>query len=46
MDGSEKRALMLAAAGAGAFAVARALYRRSKEYDLEGKCVLITRARQ
>jgi NAD(P)-dependent dehydrogenase (short-subunit alcohol dehydrogenase family) len=42
MDGSEKRALMLAAAGAGALAVARALYRRSKEYDLEGKCVLIT----
>ena len=42
MDGSEKRALMLAAAGAGALAVARALYRRSKEYDLEGKCVLVT----
>jgi NAD(P)-dependent dehydrogenase (short-subunit alcohol dehydrogenase family) len=42
MDGSEKRALMLAAAGAGALAVARSLYRRSKEYDLEGKCVLVT----
>ncbi len=42
MDECGKRALMLAAAGAGALAVARALYRRSKEYDLEGKCVLVT----
>jgi NAD(P)-dependent dehydrogenase (short-subunit alcohol dehydrogenase family) len=42
MDGREKQALVLAAAGAGALAVARALYRRSKEYDLKGKAVLIT----
>jgi NAD(P)-dependent dehydrogenase (short-subunit alcohol dehydrogenase family) len=42
MDGREKQALMLAAAGAGALAIARALYRRSKEYDLKGKCVLVT----
>src|SRR5215212_8582774 len=42
MDGREKQSLVLAAAGAGALAVARALYRRSKEYDLKGKCVLIT----
>jgi NAD(P)-dependent dehydrogenase (short-subunit alcohol dehydrogenase family) len=42
MDGRERQALMLAAAGAGALAIARALYRRSKEYDLKGKCVLIT----
>jgi NAD(P)-dependent dehydrogenase (short-subunit alcohol dehydrogenase family) len=42
MDGREKRALMLAAAGAGALAIARALYRRSKEYDLKGKTVLVT----
>src|SRR5215218_8907728 len=42
MDGRDKQALVLAAAGAGALAVARALYRRSKEYDLKGKCVLIT----
>jgi NAD(P)-dependent dehydrogenase (short-subunit alcohol dehydrogenase family) len=42
MDGRERQALMLAAAGAGALAIARALYRRSKEYDLKGKCVLVT----
>src|SRR3712207_9420508 len=36
------RSLVLAAAGAAGLAVARALYRRSKEYDLKGKCVLIT----
>jgi NAD(P)-dependent dehydrogenase (short-subunit alcohol dehydrogenase family) len=42
MDGREKQALVLAAAGAAGLAVARALYRRSKEYDLKGKCVLIT----
>ena len=33
---------MLAAAGAGAVAIARTLYRRSKEYDLKGKAVLVT----
>jgi NAD(P)-dependent dehydrogenase (short-subunit alcohol dehydrogenase family) len=33
---------MLAAAGAGAVALGRALYRRSKEYDFKGKCVLVT----
>jgi NAD(P)-dependent dehydrogenase (short-subunit alcohol dehydrogenase family) len=42
MDGREKRTLVLAAAGAAGLAVARALYRRAKEYDLKGKCVLIT----
>jgi NAD(P)-dependent dehydrogenase (short-subunit alcohol dehydrogenase family) len=42
MDGREKQALILAAAGAGAVAIARALYRRSKEYDLKGKSVLVT----
>ena len=42
MDGREKHALVLAAAGAGALALARALYRRSKDYDLKGKSVLIT----
>ena len=42
MDGIEKRTLMLAAAGAGAVALGRALYRRSKEYDLKGKTVLVT----
>jgi NAD(P)-dependent dehydrogenase (short-subunit alcohol dehydrogenase family) len=42
MDGREKQALMLAAAGAGALALGRALYRRSKEYDLRGKVVIIT----
>lgn len=42
MDGRERQALILAAAGAGTVAIARALYRRSKEYDLKGKCVLVT----
>jgi NAD(P)-dependent dehydrogenase (short-subunit alcohol dehydrogenase family) len=42
MDGSGKRALILAAAGAGAVALGRALYRRSKEYELRGKSVLVT----
>src|SRR5919112_1086881 len=42
MDGREKQALVLAAAGAAGLAFARALYRRSKEYDLKGKCVLVT----
>jgi NAD(P)-dependent dehydrogenase (short-subunit alcohol dehydrogenase family) len=42
MDGRERQALILAAAGAGAVAIARTLYRRSKEYDFKGKCVLIT----
>jgi NAD(P)-dependent dehydrogenase (short-subunit alcohol dehydrogenase family) len=41
MEENRKAALMIAAATAGAL-VARALYRRSKEYDLKGKTVLIT----
>lgn len=41
MKENGKAALMLAAAGAGAL-VARALFRRSREYDLRGKTVLIT----
>ncbi|HYH85490.1 MAG TPA: SDR family NAD(P)-dependent oxidoreductase, partial [Pyrinomonadaceae bacterium] len=41
MNENGKAALMLAAATAGALA-ARALYRRSQEYDLKGKTVLIT----
>lgn len=42
MKENGKAALLLAAAGAGALLVTRALYRRRQEYDLRGKTVLIT----
>ncbi len=42
MDDREKNGLMLAAAGAGALLVARALMRRRRDVDLRGKTVLIT----
>ena len=42
MNEGLKDALKLAAAGAGAYLAARAVYRRLHDYDLAGKTVLIT----
>ncbi|HEU4594032.1 MAG TPA: SDR family NAD(P)-dependent oxidoreductase [Pyrinomonadaceae bacterium] len=42
MKEREKKALMLAAVGAGALLAARAAFKRRKDYDLRGKVVLIT----
>jgi NAD(P)-dependent dehydrogenase (short-subunit alcohol dehydrogenase family) len=42
MNQSLKDALKLAAAGAGAYLAARAVYRRLSEYDFAGKVVLVT----
>lgn len=41
-DGESNKGLLLAAAGAGALLMGRALYRRLREYDLRGKTALIT----
>ncbi len=42
MNEGLKDALKLAAAGAGAYLAARAVYRRLNDYDFAGKTVLIT----
>ncbi len=42
MKEKEKKALMLAAVGAGALFAARAFFKRSQSYELRGKTVLIT----
>ncbi|MGH9630424.1 MAG: SDR family NAD(P)-dependent oxidoreductase [Bryobacteraceae bacterium] len=44
MDERQRNALMLAAAGAGALLLGRAVIRRSSDYDFRGKVVLITGA--